>query len=394
MIILSRYSYDPLDRLASCTPLAEAIAQRYYKAGQLVTEIQGAEQRTYLRSDSQLLAQKNLTNSALLATDTQNSVLHAEDTAIAYAPYGHREAVTGLPGLPGLNGEQPDPVTGHYLLGNGYRAYNPILMRFNSPDSLSPFGEGGLNAYAYCVGDPVNRSDPTGHFGWLMGLTGLALVSALGTGVAAVATIQSAPETSKILGAVAGGLTAGALGLGAAARFQKLSSFRPAARFQELGSFRPAARFQKLGSFRPAAGFQKLGSLRPPVHGLESTNLDVFEQITKNLSGPDMAALAQTSKRLNQMTNDISRVRFEKLLRNASPGQRKLDEIINTGLGNRKGIAPSQAGTQISFSEARLKYPVKTLFLGADNVRRGFGFSADDYRKHPHLIRRRVLNFI
>jgi len=381
MIILSRYSYDPLDRLASRTPLAEAIAQRFYKAGQLVTEIQGAEQRTYLRSDSQLLAQKNLTasqllaqknltNSALLATDTQNSVLHAEDTAIGYTPYGHRETVTGLPGLPGFNGEQPDPVTGHYLLGNGYRAYDPILMRFNSPDSLSPFGEGGLNAYAYCVGDPVNRSDPTGHFGWLMGLTGLALVSALGTGVAAVATIQSAPETSKILGAVAGGLTAGALGLGAAARFQKLSSFRPAARFQELGSF------------------------RPPVHGLESTNLDVFEQITKNLSGPDMAALAQTSKRLNQMTNDISRVRFEKLLRNASPGQRKLDEIINTGLGNRKGIAPSQAGTQISFSEARLKYPVKTLFLGADNVRRGFGFSADDYRKHPHLIRRRVLNFI
>ncbi|KPZ22499.1 RHS repeat-associated core domain-containing protein, partial [Pseudomonas syringae group genomosp. 3] len=31
------------------------------------------------------------------------------------------------------------------------------------PDSLSPFGKGGLNAYAYCAGDPVNRSDPSGH---------------------------------------------------------------------------------------------------------------------------------------------------------------------------------------------------------------------------------------
>ena len=166
MAFLSRYTYDPLDRLASCTPLAEAMAQRYYKAGQLVTEIQGAEQRTYLRSDSQLLAQKNLTASALLATDTQNSVLHAEDTAIGYTPYGHRETVTELPGLPGFNGEQPDPITGHYLLGNGYRAYNPTLMRFNSPDSLSPFGDGGLNAYAYCLGDPVNRGDPTGHMAW------------------------------------------------------------------------------------------------------------------------------------------------------------------------------------------------------------------------------------
>ncbi|MFA1026632.1 MULTISPECIES: RHS repeat-associated core domain-containing protein [Pseudomonas syringae group] len=48
-------------------------------------------------------------------------------------------------------------------MGNGYRAYNPVLMRFNSPDSLSPFGKGGLNAYAYCAGDPVNRSDPDGR---------------------------------------------------------------------------------------------------------------------------------------------------------------------------------------------------------------------------------------
>jgi hypothetical protein len=51
------------------------------------------------------------------------------------------------------------------LLGNGYRAYNPTLMRFHSPDSWSPFGGGGLNAYTYCVGDPVNFSDPTGHRG-------------------------------------------------------------------------------------------------------------------------------------------------------------------------------------------------------------------------------------
>ena len=37
-------------------------------------------------------------------------------------------------------------------------------MRFNSPDTLSPFGKGGINAYAYCAGDPVNRSDPSGRF--------------------------------------------------------------------------------------------------------------------------------------------------------------------------------------------------------------------------------------
>ncbi|WP_268744425.1 RHS repeat-associated core domain-containing protein [Pseudomonas syringae USA007] len=49
------------------------------------------------------------------------------------------------------------------MLGNGYRAYNPVLMRFHSPDSWSPFGEGGVNAYTYGEGDSVNGVDPTGH---------------------------------------------------------------------------------------------------------------------------------------------------------------------------------------------------------------------------------------
>jgi hypothetical protein len=31
------------------------------------------------------------------------------------------------------------------------------------PDRQSPFGLGGCNAYAYCLGDPVNRTDPSGE---------------------------------------------------------------------------------------------------------------------------------------------------------------------------------------------------------------------------------------
>jgi RHS repeat-associated protein len=162
-IELCRYQYDPLDRLAALTPLAQAMARRFYKGESLATELQGTAQSSILRAGDQLLAYKNQSAVALLGTDQQNSVLHAEDIAIAYAPYGHREKIDILPGLPGFNGEQPDPVTGHYLLGNGYRAYNPVLMRFNSPDSLSPFGKGGFNPYAYCAGDPVNRIDPSGH---------------------------------------------------------------------------------------------------------------------------------------------------------------------------------------------------------------------------------------
>lgn len=65
---------------------------------------------------------------------------------------------------PGFNGQWLDPSSGYYLLGNGYRAFNPVLMRFNRPDNLSPFGAAGINTYMYCQADPVNQVDPGGSF--------------------------------------------------------------------------------------------------------------------------------------------------------------------------------------------------------------------------------------
>ncbi|MVV46952.1 RHS repeat-associated core domain-containing protein [Pseudomonas sp. PB120] len=162
------YKYDALDRMTSHRQSARAERQRFYCEHRVATEIQGEERQSVVQHGDQLLAQQQQKEgrfeSALLATDLQRSVLCNLNTevprSIAYAPYGHHFFDSDLPGF---NGQLPDPVTGHYLLGNGYRAFNPVLMRFNSPDSLSPFGAGGVNAYAYCLGDPVNRSDPTGH---------------------------------------------------------------------------------------------------------------------------------------------------------------------------------------------------------------------------------------
>jgi len=80
----------------------------------------------------------------------------------AYSIYGYRTPTPLMPAI-GFNGQNTDPLTGHYHLGSGYRIYNTAVMRFHSPDSASPFGRGGLNTYAYCSGDPVNYQDPSGH---------------------------------------------------------------------------------------------------------------------------------------------------------------------------------------------------------------------------------------
>ncbi|WP_458128659.1 RHS repeat-associated core domain-containing protein [Pseudomonas sp. Z2-11] len=169
--LLCRYHYDPLDRLANCIAAAQASTQRFYLKNRLTSEIQGSVRRSIFQHHDRLLAQQQwkdeTSETVLLVTDQQRSVLQMLDAAqphpLAYTAYGHRPQENGLLSLLGFNGERPDPVTGHYLLGNGYRAFNPVLMRFNSPDSLSPFGKGGLNPYAYCLGDPVNYEDLTGH---------------------------------------------------------------------------------------------------------------------------------------------------------------------------------------------------------------------------------------
>lgn len=87
-----------------------------------------------------------------------------------YSAYGFHACSALSTGL-AFTGQFLDMKSGCYLLGNGYRAYSPQRMRFNQPDEASPFGRGGVNAYMYCQGDPINRIDPTGRFGeWLMNM--------------------------------------------------------------------------------------------------------------------------------------------------------------------------------------------------------------------------------
>lgn len=115
--------------------------------------------------------------------------------------------------LLGFNGERLDPVSGATHLGDGYRAYNPVPMRFNAPDNLSPFGEGGINPYAYCEGDPINRADPSGHLSWQswlgigIGILGVGMAAfTAGSSIVAAGGLMAAMETASATSLISGGI--------------------------------------------------------------------------------------------------------------------------------------------------------------------------------------------
>ncbi|WP_318491083.1 RHS repeat-associated core domain-containing protein [Photobacterium leiognathi] len=123
----------------------------------------------------------------------------------------------------GFNGEWRDTVTGGYHLGQGYRMYHPRLMRFHAYDSLSPFGRGGPHGYTYCLGDPINQRDPSGHFAILSLIIGAIIGSVVGAGISAAAEGIRAAATGDsfdwkqvgigaALGFISGGLGAAVIG--------------------------------------------------------------------------------------------------------------------------------------------------------------------------------------
>ncbi|MCE1117159.1 MULTISPECIES: RHS repeat-associated core domain-containing protein [Pseudomonas] len=145
----------------------------FYQHQQMVTVAVDGVCRSIFQAGEQLLAERRQVGKAmLLATDKQRSVVQGRDAEgnafkpISYTPYGDSPGKDSDEGILGYTGEQRDGVLPGYWLGNGYRCYWTALGRFGSADSWSPFGRGGINAYAYCSGDPVNYSDPSGHLGW------------------------------------------------------------------------------------------------------------------------------------------------------------------------------------------------------------------------------------
>lgn len=144
----------------------------FYQNDQLATELARSGNRHVFWAIGKALAQlEQPKNARILQVDDANSVIGALTGAdpefLAYPPYGYLTAAKML-ALIGFNGKWQDPASLAYLLGNGHRSFHTSIGRFGIADTLSPFGKGGVNSYAYCAGDPINREDSTGRwFGWI-----------------------------------------------------------------------------------------------------------------------------------------------------------------------------------------------------------------------------------
>lgn len=148
----------------------------FYQTNKLTTVIGNDQKRSILRIGTLPLAEsagKEARSSQLLATDEMDSVLvvstpDGKQNNHNYTPFGYNDKLPSGSTALGFNGEFILENMHLYLLGQGHRGFSTEMRRFIGPDNAeSPFARGGVNAFAYCVNDPVNRKDETGMWSLL-----------------------------------------------------------------------------------------------------------------------------------------------------------------------------------------------------------------------------------
>ena len=397
--VMRGYHYDARDRLVELSQPGGPGAQRFYHDGRVINEISGDDRRTCGRQSGLLLGEQQQGAEAgftLFGTDLQQSVLIAESGTqrgeVAYSPYGYRPAEGGIFSQAGFSGEQLDPLTGLYLLGNGYRAYSPTLMRFLSPDSLSPFGAGGLNPYAYCLGDPINRVDPTGHVSWQSALgiglsmfsiatsiltfgttTPLAIASltlALASGIAGIASeiaheVMPQSELGDVLGYVSVGLGLASFAAGAGAAAQGAGKVAGAFRSGLSGDARGAAKAMAKGRGRRSA---RAGSSAQPA---ETAPVKWTHEIYKSSSEIiGVESLEESAKyKLNLFTNAIDE--------GMTPSQAAMElgrktyynEMVPFKSANPKQVLEPGFFNETGYTEIRLSQGKRLFFFANKDTR-------------------------
>lgn len=199
-------SYSVFNRLESCdnTEYGYDAFQRidrvgdthrvYFQTDSIGETTADGEMLRLIRFGNRTVAEKTGDELTVLGSDRSRTVVQSrsgDDVQVhAYSPLGENSGTTKT----GFNGQLRDSATEGYLLGNGVRAYFPILGNFSSQDDFSPFSGGGLNPYAYCERDPMNLLDPSGHvseavqLGVAVGVAVLGVISSIAGVIFAIPT--------------------------------------------------------------------------------------------------------------------------------------------------------------------------------------------------------------
>ncbi|NDJ84119.1 RHS repeat-associated core domain-containing protein [Vibrio campbellii] len=207
------YLYNPFEQIYTTKVNTVTQGIRHYLGKRLAMEATATENSIFVAHNGMPVAEVYDSHSLLLSVNKQNSVVvvvNSENSNLTYQAYTPNGETPAPVSRTGFNGEIREHDNGLYQLGNGTRAYCPVSGVFLTPDSWSPFNGGGLNPYTYCSGDPVNMSDPSGHFssGVDLGLNifsfivdAIAIVLAFPTGGASMTLAAGIAITASTLGA-------------------------------------------------------------------------------------------------------------------------------------------------------------------------------------------------
>ncbi len=124
-----------------------------------------------------------------------SSISQTASNVAAYNPFRYR-------------GYRYDADTGFYYLQSRY--YDPAICRFINADEYSDTDDGllGFNMFAYCLNNPMNRSDPNGS--WSLPNWAKVAIGAVATVAAVAVTVATGGAAAPVLIGVASSTIGGA----------------------------------------------------------------------------------------------------------------------------------------------------------------------------------------
>ncbi len=193
---VTTYNYDDANWLQDVTeqvgqdPSVTLAEYEYDASGQRAQKIAGGDETNYyyngldllytkddngsiieenvLEDDGSMICSSRVdTNDYWYRQDIRGSVTNIVDVdddvvkSYTYDAYGNTESTGTFINSFAYTGAVIDTETGLYYMNARY--YDPETGRFISQDSFRGDGEAFWHLYAYCDGDPVNCTDPTGH---------------------------------------------------------------------------------------------------------------------------------------------------------------------------------------------------------------------------------------